>query len=633
MTVLDTEAGTGASGGSAVLGDLVAKLAQLIEVDDAELDVDVPLINLGADSIILLEAMAYLEDTYRVEILASQLVEELSTLRLLAGHIERTRADQPTNGAAERPGHREQPEHLEHPEQPVRPGPILDLRTDRSRPEAAPEQPIRTVADRVAVAGDEQASSFVSWTPQHTEAPVTTDAPSPELVATHHDRLRASKAHADRYRSTHADPRSVASFRRPLKELVVPVVANRADGALLWDLDGNELLDMAMGFGSLLLGHNHPAIRNAVAHQLDAISGVGPVSFLGGPLSERISDLTGHQRVSFVTTGTEAVMLALRLARTATGRRKVALFRGAYHGWWDGSLAVPGRDPGDARRATAGTIGDAADDLLLLDWDDASALDLIERHRDELAAVVAEPVQSRRPGCHCGAFLADLRSLTRSSGALLVFDEMITGFRLSAGGAAEHFGVRPDLVTYGKALGGGLPLAAVAGRADVMDLLDGGAWTFGDDSAPATPATFGAGTYAKHPLSMAAAWAFVTEVETRGPDLYEDLEQAGARVERGANAVFERHGVPATLERCGSMMRFMSRRNLDALFGWLLVEGVYLWEGRTMFLSTAHGPDEIDRFVAALDRACGQLTGPNRRPEDPAPSRPAEPGSRPSQSL
>lgn len=582
--------------GGATLVELRAKLAELIEVPADELEVDEPLIQIGADSLILVEAITFVEDRFGIAVKASQVIDELDTLERLAAYIDRECDDREVPRPLHQPVTVEQPVMLD---QPV----VVDDVVNETVPATRPPAPPKTEPT--------QPTSFVSWTPDDVAVATTIaddlSAPGPDLQAAFNVRLRTSKLHADRYRDPHADPRSAASFRPAIKEVVVPLILSRAKGSHLWDIDGNEYLDMASGFGSLLFGHAHGPIDDAVERQLRSGTGLGPVPFLAGPIAEEVCRLTGHDRATFVATGTEAVMLAVRLARFATGRRRIATFRGAYHGWWDGTLTMPGAARGSACRAVGGTIGEPADDVLLLPWDDDEAFTLLDADPTSLAAILIEPVQSRHPDCQPVEFIARLRRFADRHGITLVFDEMITGFRLAPGGAAERFGVQPDLSTYGKALGGGLPIGCVAGRRDLLDGVDGGTWRFGDASRPEVATTFGAGTFAKHPLSMAAAWAVLGEIRAGSTDLYTGLEARADRLQHDVNAVLAARGVEASLERCGSLLRIMSRRNLDAFFAAMIRHGVYFWEGRTMFLSTAHDDADLDRFVETCDQALDDL--------------------------
>ncbi len=240
--------------------------------------------------------------------------------------------------------------------------------------------------------------------------------------------------------------------------------------------------------------------------------------------------------MSFVNTGSEAVQAALRIARTVTGRTKVATFTRDYHGNFD-EMLVRGLRRGNEPRTVPSAPGipqRAVDDVIVLDYGTDESLEFLKRSAHELAAIVVEPIQSRRPEFQPREFLQALRALTQTSETLLVFDEVVTGLRIGPGGAQAHFGIQADLATYGKVLGGGMPIGAVAGRAEFMDTFDGGQWQYGDESMPVKPVTFFAGTFARHPLAMAAAKATLTYLKAGGQSLWDGLN---TRCDRLADAL------------------------------------------------------------------------------------------------
>jgi glutamate-1-semialdehyde aminotransferase len=282
-----------------------------------------------------------------------------------------------------------------------------------------------------------------------------------ELVVRYNSRTAKSKRLTQEFRPVLADNRASAGFRYSIKEMLYPLQVARSEGAKIWDVDGNEYVDLTMGFGVTLFGHGAEFITDALKQQIDRGIQLGPQSDQAGPVASLISELTGMPRVAFCNSGTEAVMMALRLARTATSRKKIALFSGSYHGTFDSVLALPNGSHGSSPVAPGITQG-AVEDILALDYADPASLNLIRENARELAAVLVEPVQSRRPDLQPKEFLQELRRITTQHGIALIFDEVITGFRAAPGGAQEHFGVRADLATYGKVIGGGMPIGVVA---------------------------------------------------------------------------------------------------------------------------------------------------------------------------
>jgi glutamate-1-semialdehyde-2,1-aminomutase len=472
--------------------------------------------------------------------------------------------------------------------------------------------------------------TYVPFQPFRKNAQAALDARQAEhieaLVARFNERTRESKRLTQEYRPYLADSRAVAGFRLAWKEMVYPIVIRRAEGAHIWDVDGNEYVDMNMGFGSLLFGHSPSFIVEALREQLGNGIQLGPQAHLAGEVARLICELTGVERVAFCNSGTEAVMTALRLARAVTGRTKIALFEGCYHGTFDGVLVRGDTAPDGSLRAVPmapGVPRHMIEDVLLLRYNSPESIETLKAHAHELAAVLIEPPRSRRPDVQPQAFLKELRRLTKEAGAALIFDEVVTGFRFHPGGAQALFGVQADLVTYGKAIGGGLPVAAIAGRAEYMDAVDGGMWNYGDASFPEADVTYFTGTYFKHPLIMPALWASLGEIKRRGTDLQEELDEKATRVVSELSAYFERTETPMRVARLGSLFRFLypgDLKHADLFYYHLLDKGVYLSETRNCFLSTAHTDEDLDHFIAAVKesveemRRAGLLPG---RPSDP----------------
>lgn len=427
-----------------------------------------------------------------------------------------------------------------------------------------------------------------------------------KLAQRFNSQTEKSKGYAARHKKVLAHNRNVA-FRPEWKELVYQIAFEHARGAKTWDIDGNEYVDITMGFGVNLFGHNPDFVKQALLDELqrDGLA-IGPMSRLTGEVAELMTELTGLERVAFFNTGSEAVMVALRIARGVNGRDKVAVFSGSYHGSFDGVLATGWCDAeGQASSfpLAPGTLQNFVNDVVVLKYGDPESLKIIERLGDTLAAVLVEPVQSRNPSLQPREFLHDLRKLTAQSGTALIFDEMITGFRLHQGGAQAWYGVQADLATYGKILGGGMAIGAVAGAARFMNAIDGGYWQYGDDSLPTQKIVFVAGTFNMHPLAMAAAKAVLTEIKRQGPALQEQLSRRTQAFCEDLNAWFASRQVPITMVYCGSLFRFQMQGDIELLNTHLLEQGVLIWEGRNCFFSTAHSDDDI-AYVASKVKRC-----------------------------
>jgi len=427
-----------------------------------------------------------------------------------------------------------------------------------------------------------------------------------------------SKKYIDQYRPLFSDWINSLNFRHSLKEIIYPIVSDRAAGSRIWDIDGNEYIDLAMGYGVNLFGNSPPFINQALSRQLERGYGLGPQSDLTGPVAKLIHELTGVERVAFCNTGSEAVMVALRLARSVTGRDKIALFSGSYHGTFDGVLAEAspaGIEFGSVPGAS-GTSPHMVENVLTLNYGTDQALEMIRRHSGELAAVLTEPVQSRNPSLQPKKFLRELRGITQESGVALIFDEVLTGFRVHPGGSQAWFGVQSDIVTYGKVVGGGMPIGIVAGSAQYLDAIDGGVWRFGDDSFPDKEVSAFAGTFCKHPLTMAAAQASLLRLKQGGEALQESINARTKRLADLLNRFFQEENIPIQMHYFGSVFRLESYGKysqilqpieMELFFRLLLEKGVYTWERRVCFLSTAHTDDDVHTIFEKVREAIHEM--------------------------
>jgi glutamate-1-semialdehyde 2,1-aminomutase len=383
-----------------------------------------------------------------------------------------------------------------------------------------------------------------------------------------------------------------------------PFFAARGEGSSLWDSEGNRYVDWVMSWGPLVLGHADPEVVEALQEAAADGTTFGVPTEREVLLAEEIADaVPSVEKVRLVSSGTEAAMSALRLARGVTGRDRILKFSGCYHGHADTLLAAAGSGIATLGiPSSPGVPAGAAADTLVCSFNDVEGVrDTVEHHAAELAAIVVEPVAGNmgvvppEPG-----FLEALRELADASGALLVFDEVITGFRVARGGAQELYGVLPDLSVLGKIAGGGLPLAAFGGRGEVMDAL-----------APAGP-VYQAGTLSGNPLATAAALVVLRRL--RDPGVYARLEEVGARLEAGLRGAAGDERI--CVQRVGAMGTLFFRpgpvRNFDdaaasdtdrygSWFRHLLARGHYVAPSQyeALFVSTAHGEAEVDALVEA----------------------------------
>ena len=435
----------------------------------------------------------------------------------------------------------------------------------------------------------------------------------------------ASKAFAQEHRPHMADPRVVSGFTPLLKELTYPLVVNRSAGSRLWDVDGNEYVDALNGFGSSMFGYQPEFIKTALHAQIERGYEVGPQHALAGEVCRLLCELTGHERAALCNTGSEAVLGTLRMARTVTGRSLVVAFTGSYHGIND-EVIVRGTKQLQARPAAPGIMPEAVQNMLILDYGTDESLRIIAERAHELAAVLVEPVQSRRPDFQPVAFLRELRRVTAAAGTALIFDEVITGFRLHQGGAQAVFGVKADLATYGKVIGGGLPIGAIAGSSTYLDALDGGFWQYGDRSVPEVGVTYFAGTFVRHPLALAAAQASLHHLQVEGPALQEHLNDQTARLAAELNAAARQRQVPLEVVYFGSLWKIKFTAELPystLLFTLMREKGVHIWDNFPCFLTEAHSAADVQLIVTAFIASLAELAADFLPPITPP--KPTEP--------
>ena len=391
-----------------------------------------------------------------------------------------------------------------------------------------------------------------------------------------------------------------------------PPFVSRAEGAYLFDADGNRYIDYFGSWGPMILGHAFPPAVEAIAKAARDSASFGASTRAEGDLAELVmACYPAIERMRFVSSGTEATMSAIRVARAATGRKRIIKFEGCYHGHSDGLLVKAGS--GVATLGIPGSAGvpeEIAQLTMALPYNDLAAVEAaFAEHPDEIAAIILEPVVGNA-GCIPPAegYLAGLRSITETHGALLIVDEVMTGFRLSLGGALELYGIDADLVTLGKIIGGGLPCGAFGGKRRFMELL-----------APLGP-VYQAGTLSGNPLAMAAGMATVGYLRDHAAEIYPQLEAVSRAVSEGVAAEAALAGIPVTLNRVGSMWTWFFTANPvsdydqaaasdTAAFGRfhraMLDAGVWLPPSQfeAMFLGTAHGPAEVEATVAAAKGA------------------------------
>lgn len=395
-----------------------------------------------------------------------------------------------------------------------------------------------------------------------------------------------------------------------------PIYIDRGVGSHIWDVDGNEYIDMIGSWGPLILGHSYEVVRSALELELGRGTSYGACNAREVEMAELIVErFPSIEQVRMVSSGTEATMSAIRLARGYTGRDKIVKFDGCYHGHADGFLIQAGS--GLATFGEAGSAGitpQTVDSTLVATFGDLEGLrTLFEREAEHIAAVILEPIMGNM-GLILPeeGFLQGLRALTSEYGVLLIFDEVISGLRAARGGAQQLYGVRPDLTCLGKIIGGGLPVGAFGGRADIMGCLS------------PLGRVYQAGTLSGNPLALSAGIALLRELDREG--FYEVLEAKGQRLEELMRPLLEKYTAHLSYNRCGSLStlffrpggvrstaeaRLCDTEQYATYFRAMLREGIYLPPSQyeCMFLSAAHTEDDLQRIVEAMTYALEQTFG------------------------
>lgn len=402
-----------------------------------------------------------------------------------------------------------------------------------------------------------------------------------------------------------------------LAEQPGPLYFERGDGARLYDADGNVYIDYVLAQGPLLLGHNPPEVLDAARAQLDSLIISAGMHRTEIELSERLQRMVPCcELVRYNGSGSEAVLMALRLARAHTGRAKFIKFEGHYHGWTDPVIIsywpdLDAAGPRESPRPVPGTSGMAPsvlDEVIVLPWNDLGLVELaLAQHGQDIAALIMEPIMFNTGGCRPRpGYLEGVRELCTRYGVVLIFDEVISGFRVALGGAQELFGVTPDLATFAKGIAAGFPLSAVMGKREIMGLITSGKVLHG-------------GTYNTHPVVMAAANATVTYLERERAYVYSHLQAMGERLGAGFAAICERSGVPALVSQVGPVVQlsftkrkafFDYRDTLDRdadMFkrfqGALAERGVRATSRGTFYISTAHSEADIEETLDCAEAA------------------------------
>lgn len=417
-------------------------------------------------------------------------------------------------------------------------------------------------------------------------------------------------------RANHVIPGGVNSPVRAFNSVGgTPIFMNKAEGAYLFDEDGNKYIDYIGSWGPMLLGHAEPDVVAAIQKATTFSTSFGAPTQLEVEMAELItSSIEGVDKIRMVNSGTEACMSAIRVARGFTGKNKIVKFKGCYHGHGDSFLIEAGSGALTMGHPNSpGVTEGTAKDTLIAEFNNLAHVEqIVDANKDEIAAIILEPIAGNM-GCipPVEGFLEGLRTLCDQQGIVLIFDEVMCGFRVAFGGAQELYGVTADLVTYGKIIGAGLPVGAYGGKKEIMEYV-----------APTGP-VYQAGTLSGNPLAMTAGLTLLRKLKTN-PEVYQELEKKSALLEQGINEVLTETGIPFTLHRVGSMLgvffcagpviSFEDANRTDqilfkSLFHNMLSRGVYLPPSpfEAFFLSNALSHKDIDRTVTALLESIKEL--------------------------
>ena len=626
-----------------LIGQLKATFEDVAGIDLADADPASHFIELGLDSLMLTQVALQVSKTFAVPVSFRQLMGDCSSFAQLAALLDaQLPPEAPAVAAAPAPL---QPTPLAMPSLPAMAGVAPDSYVQQviaqqmqlmaqqlallgvaapaavPSPVAAAPAPAATAATAAPVVDEEAALAHTRYDVKKAFGAIARiDTGKFELTPRQQGRLdrfveryvartRKSKEYTQAHRPHMADPRVVNGFRPLLKEIVYQIVIERSKGAHLWDLDGNEYVDALNGFGMSLFGWQPDFVLDAVRRQLDLGYEIGPQHPLAGEVAKLVCEVTGHERAALCNTGSEAVLGALRIARTVTGRETVVLFTGAYHGIVD-EVIVRGTKKLRAVPAAPGILRNTAEHVLVLDYGTPESLEIIRERAHELAAVLIEPVQSRRPDFRPVEFLREVRAITAATGTLCIFDEIVTGFRSHPGGTQALFDIRADLATYGKVVGGGYPIGVIAGKREYMDALDGGQWQYGDDSIPTVGVTYFAGTFVRHPLALAAAKAVLEHVREAGGVLQERLNARTAAMADELNGFFVEVGAPIAVKQFASLWKtqFLEEHPLqDLLFAMMRSRGVHILDNFPCFFTTAHSEADFQKITQAYKDSVAEL--------------------------
>ena len=563
---------------------LIAKIKEILEnasgIDASGAAPEMSFIQIGLDSLSLTQVALMLKKQFAVSVTFRQLNESLETIALLADYLEANLSASSFTKAAKKMSV------------------VSDLSAEEEKEIKKPFGAIARIEKKAAVLQDAQ-QTYLN-----------------ELTQRYNQKTKASKEYTQQHRAHMADPRVVSGFKPATKELAYSIVIKKSKGARLWDIDDNEYIDALNGFGSSMLGYQPDFLKKALIEQVENGYEIGPQHELAGEVCKLICEFTHFDRSALCNTGSEAVLGAMRIARTVTGRSLIVAFTNSYHGIMDEVIARSSKQL-KTYPAAPGIMPEAVQNMLFLDYGTEESLRIIEERSEEIAAVLVEPVQSRRCDFQPIAFLKQLRKITTDARAVLIFDEVISGFRFHTGGVQAMFGIQADVATYGKVIGGGMSVGVIAGKKQYMDALDGGWWQFGDDSIPEAGVTYFAGTFVRHPLALATTKATLEYFKEQGPTLQQSLNNKGKYIADALNAICRKQDVPMYIAQFASIWRIHFTEEYpfsELLFILMRLKGIHILEGFPCFITTAHTDTDLQAIINCFEAAIVELKQQNLIP-------------------
>ncbi len=622
-------------------------LFQLSGLEPEEMESDATFLELGFDSLFLTQAITKFNRKFKLAITFRQLFEEASTIETLAEFVDGALAEglfmpkQVQQALPISTGSIGQAQSLSQTFEGAAPSGSLQAIINQQlhimqqqldllkggRQVASPNfnttnssiakeaiEPLKLTSLPKQVSEADKSKGFGPWKPIPKGIAELTDFQQSQLkdfIEKYNEKTAGSKKLSQEQRQYLADPRSIQAFNKLWKDAIYQIAMSRSKGSKMWDVDGNEYIDFLMSFGIGLFGHTPDFVQSAVIDQMQKGTELAVLPPLAKEVAQLVCELTGMERATLVNTGSEAISAAIRAARTVTGKEKVAVFEGDYHGITDEMLVRGIQLKGRTKAVTiAPGIPDAAvENVLVLYYDDPNLIEVIEDNADDLAAIIIEPFHTQTPHLQRKAVIEKVRAISTEEEIALIYDELVTGFRLTQSGAQGWYGVPADICAYGKIASGGLPIAMVAGQAKYLDAFDGGQWQYGDDSFPEAMVTFFGGTFVKHPLSLAAAKAVLEKIKKEGPRVQLNLNKKTKAFAERLAELFLKTKAPLAIKSAASILavKVIDNFPLSKLFFHMMrFKGVYVTE-RAGFLSTEHSDEDLEKVFNAYESAIAEM--------------------------